>query len=91
MVMCRTPFINGGILVLVSINCVDKVHCSSFGPHPWQVHYLKNPADTETTSKMLPYFMTAERNMMHALAREGENAHLQALRTVPKNLQLMYL
>lgn len=56
-----------------------------------QVHYLKNPTDIQGTLNKLPFFMDAEKSMMQALIRGGPKAHVEALKAVPKNLQLMYL
>lgn len=56
-----------------------------------QVHYLKNPIDVQGTLNRLPFFMDAEKSMMQALIRGGPKAHVDALKAVPKNLQLMYL
>lgn len=58
---------------------------------PSQVHFLKNPTDVQGTLNRLPFFMDAEKSMMQALLRGGPNAHVEALKAVPKNLQLMYL
>lgn len=57
----------------------------------FQVHYLKNPTDIQGTLNKLPFFMDAEKSMMQALIRQGPKAHVEALKAVPKNLQLMYL
>ncbi|CAM9768313.1 unnamed protein product, partial [Hapterophycus canaliculatus] len=59
--------------------------------HQSKVHYLKNPTDIQGTLNRLPFFMDAEKSMMQALLRGGPNAHVDALKAVPKNLQLMYL
>ncbi|CAM9851642.1 unnamed protein product [Ectocarpus sp. 6 AP-2014] len=59
--------------------------------HASKVHYLKNPTDIQGTLNKLPFFMDAEKSMMQALLKGGPNAHIDALKAVPKNLQLMYL
>lgn len=56
-----------------------------------QVHYLKNPTDVQGTFRKLPFFMDAEKSMMQALVKSGPKAYVDALKAVPKNLQLMYL
>ncbi len=55
------------------------------------MHYLTNPTDIQGTLNKLPFFMDAEKYMMQTMLKGGPKAHIDALKSVPKNLQLMYL